>query len=235
MNEQMKIKVTCPIAGEVWWDLLRIGVENKLINKFGAGWTLDDDYKEVTFLADGGNYGCSDVWFYFVEDEDLHQHLVAEFGQHLSSVPYGCLEADTEIEFSSNDIYEWVTENNGIRLIRDYVRELLSENKKRADLFWDYIRTYQHNEDGSWSDGRDWNEVLEDYLWDNLSWACEQMSLTCYNKTTDGIWGEPTFLTECGVEDYLAAEDQVSSDIALLIYNEAVDWMRSIISSKEGK
>jgi hypothetical protein len=245
MNEQMKIKVACPVAGEVWWDLLRIGVENKLAGKPLRGLSsldIHEPSREITIKADGTDYGGADAWFVFEEDEDFHEHLAVEFGEHLRAVPRGSFQGEVRTLMSADDLAEWLSYGEFFGAMWEGVREC-EENfgycgsKKSKDyweMFQDYIRTYRHNEDGSWTDGRDWNIQVEEWFSETQMDAFQQMAVSFRQKTdAQGLWEAPEFLTECGWEDEEAALFQIIGDAVHLLYSEAVYWMEANV--EEGK
>lgn len=245
MNEQMKIKVACPIAGGVWWDLLTIGVDNKLAGKPLRGLDSLDIHqpsKTITIKAKGTDYGGADAWFVFTAGEDFHEHCVAEFGQHLTAVPRGCLQGEVQTLMSADDLAEWLSYGDFLNAMREGLRECRENfgyfgNKKSKDyweLFQDYIRTYRHNEDGSWTDGRDWDIQVEEWFCDEQLIAFDQMAVSFRQKTdAQGMWDAPEFLTEIGWEDEDAAYYQIIGDAVHLLYSEAVYWMEANVVEGE--
>ena len=101
----------------------------------------------------------------------------------------------------------------------------------KQELYWkmfqDYVRTYRHNEDGSWTDGRDWDIQVEEWFSEEQMVAYQQMGVSFRQKTdAQGKWEAPEFLTECGWEDEEAARFQIITDAVHLLYSDAVEWMR---------
>lgn len=246
MNEQMKIKVACPVAGEVWWDFLRLGVENKIGNKplVGLdGFDIHGPSKTITIRAKGTDYGGADAWFVFTAGEDFHKHISTEFGHYLESVPRGSYQGEVQTLMSSYDLAEWLSYGDFIGVMRECLRECRENFSPYGDtdkceayweMFQDYIRTYRHNEDGSWTDGRDWDIQVEEWFCEEQMLAYNQMAVSFRQKTdAQALWEAPEFLTECGWEDEQDAYYQIMGDAVLLLYSEAVHWMEENVVEGE--